>query len=65
MKAVLGDKAKPADEIERLRVLLRKLLGAMREIHQVTGSTRLADLITEGDLVLGHEPASASTSGRV
>jgi len=55
LKLALGDKAKPAEEIERLRSFMRKMLGALRDIHQVTGSTRLAELITEGDLLLGIE----------
>ncbi len=59
LKLALGDKAKPAEEIERLRSFVRKMLGALRDIHQVTGSPRLAELITEGDLLLG-PPSPAS-----
>ena len=31
LKLALGDKAKPAEEIENLRAFVRKILGAMRE----------------------------------
>jgi hypothetical protein len=58
LKTALGDKAKAAHEIERQRAFLRKVLGTLRELHQVTGSQRLADLITEGDVLLGHEPTA-------
>jgi hypothetical protein len=52
LKATLGEKHQ---EIAKLREFLRKTLAAMRDIHQVTGSPRLAELITEGDVLLGHE----------
>lgn len=56
LKLALGNKAKPAEEIAQLRSFVRKMLGALRDIHQVTGSSRLAELITEGDLLLGIGP---------
>jgi len=56
LKAAIGDKAKPADEIEKLRAIVRKMLGALVDIQKVTASPRLAELIAEGDKALTLTP---------
>jgi len=52
LKRTLGEGARPAEEIEALRTILRKLTASLKEVASVTGSVKLAQLVLEAEKVL-------------
>jgi len=53
LRLALGDKAKPAEEIETLRKALRLALGALRDVSKALGPSRLDEVIAECEKALG------------